>query len=306
MAGTNVFNDYVAGAIGGCVGMAVGHPMDTIKVQMQTQPAHNQYKGVWDCAKSVSHSGFSKGFFRGMSWPLMSYSFMNSIFFGAYGHLLQQFGHNKRECTEPLYLSVLAAACIATVPTVFIACPIDVIKVTMQSQIQHESPQVLKRCPVTQKTIPLKFYKGPVEAVIDIYKMSGMRGIFRGLGTQMARDSPANIIYMVSFEFTTFHFTHLLPSVPAQAVNFMCGGLAGVISWLPIMPFDVIKSRIQADTCEQNYKGFWDCAIKSYKAEGIFVFWRGSKAVIIRAFPVNGVTLMVYSDVLKWMNRWNI
>lgn len=79
-----------------------------------------------------------RGFFRGMSWPLVSFGFMNSAFFGMYGHLLQLFGHNLRETAEPHFLQTFTAGFLATFPTVFLACPIDVVKVTLQSQIEHD------------------------------------------------------------------------------------------------------------------------------------------------------------------------
>ena len=73
-----------------------------------------------------------------MSWPLVSFGFMNSAFFGMYGQLLQLFGHNLRETAEPHFLQTFTAGFLATFPTVFLACPIDVVKVTLQSQIEHD------------------------------------------------------------------------------------------------------------------------------------------------------------------------
>lgn len=280
--------------------MVVGHPLDTVKVQMQTQPAHHLYKSMWDCIKNVSHMGLRRGFFRGLSWPLLSYSFMNSMFFGTYGRILQQFGHHEREGEAPIHPQVYAAGCLATLPTVFIACPVDVIKVTMQAQIEHENGN--GHTPHK----PRKFYRGPIEATFDIIKHNGIRGMFRGFWTQMLRDSPANGVYMISYELASYEAAQFLPNVPSQAINFICGGVAGVLSWMPIMPLDVIKSRIQADNRQKLYKGFWDCARKSYAEEGLRVFWRGSVAVALRAFPVNAVTLMVYSDILRILNEGHI
>jgi hypothetical protein len=45
------------------------------------------------------------------------------------------------------------------------------------------------------------------------------------------------------------------------------------MSWLAVYPFDVIKTRLQSNHYE--YKGFIDCAIKSYKIEGMKIFMRG-------------------------------
>lgn len=80
----------------------------------------------------------SKGFFRGMSWPLASFAFVNSAYFGAYGHVLSWFEHHQRTQESPHRLQVFTAGLVATFPTGFIACPIDVIKVTLQAQIQHD------------------------------------------------------------------------------------------------------------------------------------------------------------------------
>ncbi|KAL8620003.1 hypothetical protein ACOMHN_015285 [Nucella lapillus] len=295
MAGTNIINDYVAGAIGGCAGMAVGHPLDTVKVQMQTQGTQTAYKGLWDCIKNISHSNLSQGFFRGMSWPLVSFGFMNSTFFGTYGQVLQTIGHNDRDTAEPHFMSTFTAGFLATFPTVFIATPIDVIKVTLQSQIEHHI------CPTTGAKSD--FYRGPLEASREIYRINGLRGIYRGFWTQLARDSPANAVYMSSYEFAAYGGSQFFPAVPNPIINFMSGGMAGVLSWILIMPFDVVKSRLQADTRQRHYTGFWDCSMKAYKKEGWTVFYRGSLAVSLRAFPVNAVTLMVYTEVLIALNK---
>lgn len=73
-----------------------------------------------------------------MSWPLASFAFVNSAYFGAYGHVLSWFEHHQRTQESPHRLQVFTAGLVATFPTGFIACPIDVIKVTLQAQIQHD------------------------------------------------------------------------------------------------------------------------------------------------------------------------
>jgi hypothetical protein len=72
-----------------------------------------------------------------MSWPLAAFVILNSTFFGMYGHILQLMGHNEREEEKPQFFSTFAAGGLATIPTVLVACPMDVIKVTLQSQIDH-------------------------------------------------------------------------------------------------------------------------------------------------------------------------
>ncbi|XP_030892592.1 solute carrier family 25 member 47 isoform X2 [Leptonychotes weddellii] len=44
--------DFVAGAIGGVCGVAVGYPLDTVKVKIQTEP---KYRGIWHCVWDTYH-----------------------------------------------------------------------------------------------------------------------------------------------------------------------------------------------------------------------------------------------------------
>ena len=53
---------------------------------------------------------------------------------------------------------------------------------------------------------------------------------------------------------------------------------------------------------ESYYNGIIDCAIKSYRAEGISVFFRGIIPTLVRAWPVNAVTFYVYEIMIKWLN----
>lgn len=63
--------DFLAGGFGGMCLVTAGHPLDTIKVRLQTQPTPKPgeqllYKGTWDCAlKTVRNEGFF--------WPLQRY-----------------------------------------------------------------------------------------------------------------------------------------------------------------------------------------------------------------------------------------
>ena len=44
------------------------------------------------------------------------------------------------------------------------------------------------------------------------------------------------------------------------------GGSAGVVQWVVTYPLDVVKSKMQAFP-PGTYRGMWDCAVKSARAE---------------------------------------
>ncbi|KAK3764056.1 hypothetical protein RRG08_046524 [Elysia crispata] len=295
MSNTSILNDYLAGCIGGGAGMIAGHPLDTVKVQIQTQEYGGKYSSLMDCFKTVNQQKMSKGFFRGLSWPLLSSSYLNAIFFGTYGLVLKKLDYLDDLTHKPSYWTLGFAAAVATAPQLLFSVPVEVIKVTLQSQIPHvhDVPAAASR----------KYYKGPFQAVRDIAKTSGLRGLYRGFRTQFVRDTPAASLYMMSYTFFQYEAQLRQDMIPSQVTNFVGGGVAGVLSWLIIMPFDVVKSKIQADPAGKMYQGFWDCARHLYSSGGIKVFFLGFVPMAVRAFPVNAVTLMVYSEVLEQLNR---
>ncbi|OWF38407.1 Solute carrier family 25 member 45 [Mizuhopecten yessoensis] len=273
------------------VGVIAGHPFDTVKVQLQVQSAENKYKSLLDCVSTVRKQKLSTGFFRGLSWPMLSAGVINSVYFGVYGYTLKALGGSKEENNAPHYLKILFAGCLGGVVQLIPACPAEVIKVVLQSQIPHGNVQ------------GAKFYKGPLEGAADILRLHGLRGMYRGLPTQCFRDIPANGIYFLVFEFLTFNGSSKLPFIPSAVQNFFAGGIAGVLSWVAIMPFDVVKSRLQADCEGKHFKGFLDCARKCYRQEGLSVFYRGLSMVALRAFPVNAVTFMLYAESMKLLGE---
>ena len=58
-----------------------------------------------------------------------------------------------------------------------------------------------------------------------------------------------------------------------------------------ILTTDVIKSRLQTDIIGpgKKYSGAVDCAIQSYRSEGIRSFFRGIGPTLCRAAPVNAM-----------------
>ena len=127
------------------------------------------------------------------------------------------------------------------------------------------------------------------------------RGLLTGLVPHWWRDGHGFGVYVVLYEALL-----MLRGGRDQAGKmdqFWAGGLAGMICWLSVLPFDVVKSRMQAEEPERRqFRNMTDCFYKSYKADGLSVFFRGAVAMSARAFPVNGVTFVVYETLLSYCN----
>merc|ERR1711915_135348 len=128
--------------------VASGHPLDTIKVRLQTQSKSNPlYAGTWDCAlKAVKAEGF-KGLYKGMAAPLMGVTPMFAVCFFGYG-LGKRLQTPKEGNKELSAMQLFNAGCLSGVFTTAIMAPGERIKCLLQVQQAGSGPQI---------------YKGPVD-----------------------------------------------------------------------------------------------------------------------------------------------
>ena len=80
----------------------------------------------------------------------------------------------------------------------------------------------------------------------------------------------------------------------------LAGGIAGLTAWLLIYPLDAIKTRIQSVPAASAPLKIW-CVIRQMAAEekGFKAFTRGLGVTLVRAFPVNVVTFLMYEGTLS-------
>ena len=77
--------------------MLVGHPLDTVKVKLQTQGTavsgcSVMYRGTLHCLTETYRRERIRGLYRGLSSPLGCLAFINAIVFGVYGSAIRALG----------------------------------------------------------------------------------------------------------------------------------------------------------------------------------------------------------------------
>ncbi|CAG9863385.1 unnamed protein product [Phyllotreta striolata] len=269
--------DFLAGCIGGVAGVFVGHPLDTVRVNIQTQCARNpKYRGSLDCFKSLLRKEGVRGLYRGVSSPVAGVAGVNAVMFGVYANV-------ERNMADPRSLKTqIAAATTAGVFSSFISSPMELAK----SRIQ-----------VAGKLAG----KSPLDCLIRTYKQENIKGVFRGFGITMAREVPAMITYFVTYEFLSRTTDDRVASTPQI---LFAGGVAGVVSWLVPYPIDVIKSKFQVDgVATRLYAGYADCLRKTVANEGLRSLYRGLAPTLVRAFPVNAVTFCAVEWSMRLFER---
>ncbi|MEQ2303383.1 hypothetical protein AMECASPLE_016269 [Ameca splendens] len=276
------FLEFVAGSISGAVGIAVGHPLDTVKVRLQ---ANCVYKGIFDCvARTYLNEGLH-GFFKGMSFPVLTTGLANSIVFGSYSNALAYLSQSDcnfpSHCKQASSVQVFAAGCFSGIVQVLVCAPIDLVKVRLQGQTTGER------------------YRGPIHCVAIILREEGLRGLYRGGVALALRDVPCYGLYFLPYEVTRKALTET-GKAPGTFAILMAGGVAGVVTWACATPMDVVKARLQMSGAGgRQYSGVLHCIGVSLKEEGGRVFFKGLLLNSVRAFPVNAITFLTYESLLK-------
>jgi len=89
--------------------------------------------------------------------------------------------------------------------------------------------------------------------------------------------------------------------------NFMLAGVAAGVSKTIAAPIERIKLLVQNQDemikqgrLDKPYKGVMDCAGRVLKTEGVYPFWRGNLANVLRYFPTQALNF-AFKDAIKAM-----
>ncbi|XP_077637023.1 solute carrier family 25 member 47 [Crocuta crocuta] len=307
--------DFVAGAVGGVCGVAVGYPLDTVKVKIQTEP---KYRGIWHCVWDTFRRERVWGFYRGLSLPVCTVSLVSSVSFGTYRHCLAHICRARYGSSDakPSKADITLSGFASGLVRVFLTSPTEVAKVRLQTQPQVQlqpQAQMQQRRPSASGPSaapptcaappagpgPGPKYRGPLHCLATVAREEGLRGLYKGSSALLLRDGHSFATYFLSYTLLCERLTPTGRSQPDVLGVLVAGGCAGVLAWAVATPMDVIKSRLQADgQGRRRYRGLLHCVVSSVREEGPRVLFKGLTLNCCRAFPVNMAVFVTYEAVL--------
>uniref|UniRef100_A0A8C5BNR0 Mitochondrial carnitine/acylcarnitine carrier protein n=1 Tax=Gadus morhua TaxID=8049 RepID=A0A8C5BNR0_GADMO len=282
--------NFAAGGVAGACLLLAGHPLDTIKVRLQTQPKASPgqlllYRGTYDCFhKTISKEGIL-GLYKGMGAPLAGVAPMMAIsFFGfGLGKQLQQGNSGKALTPVQIFLS----GCLAGVFTTVIVAPGERIKCLLQVQASGGAVK----------------YAGPIDCALRLFKEQGIRSVYKGTLLTLIRDVPSNGLYFLTYETLKNLLTTEGQSVSQLSTPkiILAGGVAGILNWTIALPPDVLKSNFQT-AADGKYRGQVDVLRTLLREEGPRGLYKGFNAVFLRAFPANAACFLGFEFALKGLD----
>uniref|UniRef100_A0A1D1ZJ29 Protein MITOFERRINLIKE 1, chloroplastic n=1 Tax=Anthurium amnicola TaxID=1678845 RepID=A0A1D1ZJ29_9ARAE len=245
------------GLAGGLAGIFVSlclHPIDTVKTVIQ---AHGvDQKPIFHTIESIISERGVMGLYRGIASNIASSAPTSAVYTltyesvkGALLPLLPVEYHSLAHCT--------AGGC-ASIATSFIFTPSERIKQQMQVH---------------------SYYQNCWNALIGVLEKGGLPSLYAGWGAVLCRNIPHSIIKFYTYE----RLKQLLqPSTePDSHLNtlqtLVCGGIAGSTAALFTTPFDVVKTRLQAQVpgSLKKYDGVIHVLKEIAEHEGIKGLYRG-------------------------------
>ncbi|XP_068650642.1 mitochondrial carnitine/acylcarnitine carrier-like protein [Aristolochia californica] len=287
----DVAKDLTAGTVGGAAQLICGHPFDTIKVKLQSQPAPlpgqlPKYSGAMDAVKQTIAAEGPRGLYKGMGAPLATVAAFNAVLFTVRGQMEALL---RYEPGAPLSVNQqIVCGAGAGVAVSFLACPTELIKCRLQAQSALADSGT--------STGAVK-YGGPIDVAKHVIRSEGgVRGLFKGLVPTLAREVPGNAIMFGVYEALKQHFAGGSDtSELGRGSLIVAGGLAGASFWATVYPTDVVKSVIQVDDFRNpKFSGTFHAFRKISASEGVKGLYKGFGPAMARSVPANAACFLAY------------
>eukprot|EP00803_Ostreobium_quekettii_P004763 evm.model.scf_688.1 EVM.evm.TU.scf_688.1 scf_688:9330-12090(-) len=219
--------------------------------------------------------------------------------FGAFGSAKRWLATNSDGTTRPLTASdFYKAGLITGFVAAFTEGPIDFYKSQMQVQKIRETVNPAYKSPYGNML-------GCVKATI---RENGIRGPYQALGPTIIRNTPANSIFLGTFqvlkEDAAKRYNCTVPELPPYVV-MTAAGIGGLLYWVTIFPVDVVKSAMATDSIiysERKYPTMAVTVQKLWAEGGIKRFYKGFTPCLMRACPANVAMLYTVDHVTNMLS----
>ena len=267
----------------GVIGKVVEYPFDTVKVRLQCQEATGtRFRGAADCFVHLVRYGGAGSIYRGLSAPLAGSIAENAVLFAAYGSIQKLL---RAGSDAPLTVGQLTVAgALAGTVVSFVMTPVELVKCRMQVQAPGASA-------------------GPWRTAFDLFKMSGVRSLFKGHTATMARETFGGAAWFGLYELTC---TLLSPdgrkSSLSQSQLMAAGSLGGIANNAILFPADVVKSQVQVETRVGERPQYLRRLVALHRLEGVRGLYRGFGVTLLKAVPANAVIFGTYEYVSRTLS----
>ncbi|KAK4170175.1 mitochondrial carrier domain-containing protein [Cladorrhinum sp. PSN259] len=292
---------FVAGLGSGVLSAVLLQPIDLLKTRVQQQSGSHSLKAA---ITEIRTAG--TGFWRGAVPSALRTGLGSAIYFTSLNAIRQSAARlsTTSQSTNPHSSSLpklsntsnLLAGAGARSFAGLLLMPLTVLKVRYESTLYS--------------------YSSLASAAKDILRHEGIRGFFSGFGATAIRDAPYAGTYVLFYEQSKKHLSHLFPSSSgenstqnekdgkkkmgvshAASINFASGVLAGMVCSAVSNPFDAVKTRIQLQP--DGYRNMVHAARRMVGEEGFRSLWDGLALRMSRKALSSALAWTLYEELIR-------
>ena len=276
--------DFCCGWVAGAAGVLVSHPLDTLRVRVQTEPNAS----LSQVATRLVGEG-AAGFFRGIFSPLAAVGLWKAVMFSSSEKVRAALLSSKNnESNEPPVWHAFAGGVVAGAVGLTVQVPFERVKIAAQTS----APPAAAGSVIAHE----------IELARQIWCREGARGLYRGT---LLNASLCPLAIGVWFGVNEWLLRSLRErGRPGILEEFACGAVAGSLAWAVNFPSDKAKAIVQAAACRRPHASNWELLRPHLQAEGVPFLWRGMSATLLRALPQTGATIATYGACRRYNERW--
>lgn len=255
--------------VAGISSTVLGHPLDTVKIHLQTNPnLHNSIEVIQKLRLEV---------FRGMAPPLVSAIIMNSVMFSVF------------DAVEKRFNNPFIAGIVSGFATAIISTPMDYVKIQMQLSSSKQNRAMAS----------ILFQSTQFDFTL-------FQRLYRGFTLNLAREGIFTMVYLgiyhwvMSNDRSNGQNGHVNENINRLMYVASTSALTGAMAWVVSYPFDVAKTMVQSGASFKEVRTMLDGHSDGRRGGGLKMFYRGCLPSTGRAMLVTSSRMIAYDQVIRY------
>ncbi|KAJ1666127.1 hypothetical protein IW140_001846 [Coemansia sp. RSA 1813] len=267
---------FYFGGFAACAANFFTHPLDLLKVRLQTVKGASGKNGLGHVVKAIYTEQGVLGFYNGISAAVLRQMTYSMARFATYEAMKKKL--ELQDGSLPFYRMAFSGVVAGAVGGIC-GTPADIVLVRLQND---GSLPVEKR----------RNYKNAFDGLIRIAREEGGGGLFKGAIPNVSRAMLMTGAQLCSYDA----FKQLLLSTPyfsdGLPLHFSASFLAGFVATTITSPFDVVKTRIMNAGPASPYKNLLQAMAVIAKEEGPLALYKGWTPAFVRMAPQTILTFI--------------
>ncbi|KAH6685844.1 mitochondrial carrier domain-containing protein [Plectosphaerella plurivora] len=269
------------GGSASCLAVLASHPLDLVKVRLQTAEISGQRFGVLKTAWDILRTQGPRGLYSGLSAGLIRQMTYGSTRFALYEGLKEK-AASQGVLNFPVLMAISAVSGAAGG---LVGNPADIVNVRMQHGTStHEQRRLF-------------------QMIVGVGREGGATGYFRGVGPNCARAAVMTSCQLGAYDtFKSVLMGHLGMG-DRGGTQLLSSVLAGLLATTLCSPVDVVKTQLMRSTAVPKPSAV-DVVRALTRSDGLRWMFRGWIPSFARLGPHTAATMMFLEQQRRWYDNW--